>query len=200
MAEEIKYKIAKWFLSASNWALFLLIFILPLAIIVPSFFMPAYFLNGAHFFFAPGIALVICEVAIYLWMWSVGNTYYKMAGFNNLFSNRVFRFFVWIPVLVSLLFLIFWISGTSMLGMGRLSIANMLTGALLFLIPLELLFMVGKFYCFYFTSKVIKSAENREIAKFDDFISEFILLLLFPIGIWFIQPRINKLFKGLKDK
>ncbi len=48
-------------------------------------------------------------------------------------------------------------------------------------------------YIIAFTAKVIVSAERQAKAKFTDYIAEFFLIWLIPIGIWFLQPRINKI-------
>ncbi|AHM59328.1 hypothetical protein D770_05305 [Flammeovirgaceae bacterium 311] len=55
------------------------------------------------------------------------------------------------------------------------------------------------FYGFYaflhllaFPAKVLKSIEHGKKASFPDYLGYFIMILFWPIGIWFIQPRINK--------
>jgi len=50
------------------------------------------------------------------------------------------------------------------------------------------------FYCLYFNAKALKTAELQKPLTFSDFAGEFFLLWFFPIGIWILQPRINKLF------
>jgi len=44
-----------------------------------------------------------------------------------------------------------------------------------------------------FPAKTLKSIELNKEAKFRDYISEFFLIVFLPIGIWFLQPRINKI-------
>lgn len=59
-----------------------------------------------------------------------------------------------------------------------------------------LLFMtalITYIYVFYFAAKTIKTAETQKEMKFGDFASEFFLIVFFPIGVWILQPRINKL-------
>ena len=60
------------------------------------------------------------------------------------------------------------------------------------LIPL--LLIISFLYLFYFASKALTSAEKGKRTSFWDHIGEMILLLLGYIGIWFIQPRINKIY------
>jgi TM2 domain-containing membrane protein YozV len=126
-------------------------------------------------------------------MWSVGYKLYKQLNISSLFSNKTFKFFVTVPLVIIILILVFWLWGATILGLGQFSMANVLTGMLVFVIPLEILFMISKLYCFYFVAKVLKSAEKNETQTFETFAVDFIWLVLFPIGLWFIQPRVNKL-------
>jgi hypothetical protein len=50
------------------------------------------------------------------------------------------------------------------------------------------------FYCLYFNAKVLKAVELQKPVTFSEFAGEFFLIWFFPIGIWIIQPRLNKLF------
>jgi hypothetical protein len=186
-----------FFLRMKSILLFLLIFIIPLAITTSTFFVPGNWIYGAYMPFAVSAIILTTEVVLYLWMWALGNAYYKASPVREKFSNKAFRLFVWIPLLVTVLFIAFWVYGASTISTGKLSAATMLSSTLLFAIPLQLVFMIGKFYCFYFAAKLIKSAETGTEARFEDFTKEFILLLFFPIGLWFIQPRINKLYRQL---
>lgn len=62
------------------------------------------------------------------------------------------------------------------------------------LIPIHLFSMFCIFYCFYFTAKSLRSVELGRPVVFDDYAGEFFLFWFFPIGVWILQPRINKLF------
>lgn len=44
-------------------------------------------------------------------------------------------------------------------------------------------------------SKILKSAETRKSIRFSEHLGEFFLIWFFPIGIWNIQPRINRVTK-----
>ena len=48
-------------------------------------------------------------------------------------------------------------------------------------------------FCIYYNAKLIKSVELKKEANFADFSSDFFLILFFPIGIWIIQPKLNKI-------
>jgi hypothetical protein len=55
------------------------------------------------------------------------------------------------------------------------------------------------FYTLWFNAKTFKSVELQREALIGDYIGEFFLLWYFPIGIWFIQPRINKIFGSVEN-
>jgi len=52
----------------------------------------------------------------------------------------------------------------------------------------------GVIYTFYSVSKVYKSVVLERDVNFSECILEAFLIAFFPIGIWFIQPRINIIF------
>lgn len=46
-----------------------------------------------------------------------------------------------------------------------------------------------------FPAKTLKSIEIDKEAKLGDYIGDFFLIVFLPIGIWFLQPRINRILK-----
>jgi hypothetical protein len=60
--------------------------------------------------------------------------------------------------------------------------------------PLHFFAMFCLFYDLYFASKSLVMVETGRRAKFYDYAGPFFLMWFFPIGIWFIQPRINRLY------
>ncbi len=50
------------------------------------------------------------------------------------------------------------------------------------------------FYDLYFVSKNLVLAETSKSASFYDYAGPFFLIWFFPVGVWFIQPRINRLY------
>jgi len=59
------------------------------------------------------------------------------------------------------------------------------------LIPLHLFAIFCILYGIYYNAKLLKTIELQRLVIFSDFAGEFCLFLLFPIGIWVIQPKIN---------
>lgn len=62
------------------------------------------------------------------------------------------------------------------------------------LMPLQLFCAFCMFYCFYFIAKCLKAVEKQKDVTVGDYIGEFFLLWFWFVGVWLIQPKINKLF------
>jgi hypothetical protein len=59
------------------------------------------------------------------------------------------------------------------------------------------------FYVFYaflhsivFPAKTLKSIELGKKASFGEYLGDFFLIVFLPIGIWFLQPRINRIIRS----
>ncbi len=53
----------------------------------------------------------------------------------------------------------------------------------------------GLIYFFSRIPKSLNSIENKKVVKSSVYLKDSLLLFGFPIGVWFIQPRINKIAK-----
>jgi hypothetical protein len=96
---------------------------------------------------------------------------------------------------------------TKWMGLGLVYAAVYLLGGLLlfpsapgagqglpgFIIPMHLLAMFAMFYALVFTAKRLVTLERKQQVSFFEYSGPFFLLWFFPIGVWFIQPRVNKL-------
>jgi len=61
-------------------------------------------------------------------------------------------------------------------------------------LPLHLLAISCLIYVFYFDSKALAIAEKGEDVISNDYVLPLLLLFFSMIGIWLIQPRINRLY------
>jgi hypothetical protein len=66
------------------------------------------------------------------------------------------------------------------------------------LMPFHLVAMISMFYCMIKPAKLIKTYEMNVSVKFLDYIEDMLLFLVFPLGIWKIQPRINTIYNNRK--
>jgi hypothetical protein len=64
------------------------------------------------------------------------------------------------------------------------------------LILTHLFSMFCIFHSIYCVAKTVKAAEWGRDVTFNDFIGEFFLCWFFMIGVWILQPKINKIIRG----
>jgi len=62
------------------------------------------------------------------------------------------------------------------------------------IIPLHLFTMYCLFYTIWFIAKCIATIENNSVVGFDNYAGSFFLLWFFPIGVWFVHPKVRKIF------
>jgi hypothetical protein len=60
------------------------------------------------------------------------------------------------------------------------------------LVPIHLLALFCLFHCFYFCAKMLKTVQLQRRVNFSDFAGEFFLLWFSVIGVWILQPKINR--------
>jgi hypothetical protein len=126
------------------------------------------------------------------WAWSLAEALYpKLPGGHTL--NLVkFKTFLIIPAIYFLLVTFFMNGGYSINNSNFASY-----GAIAYLlVPLHLFCMYCMFYCIYFLAKSIECVESRnKNPNTSDYIGDFFCLWFIPIGIWFIQPKIQRIFR-----
>lgn len=93
-----------------------------------------------------------------------------------------------IPV-VYIIGLLFWVMDPSSSGSQPNSVTFII-------VPLHLISMVCIFLSFRYAAKIMKSVELGRMAKVSDYIGEFMLIWFMPLGVWILQPRLNKLVQS----
>jgi len=67
------------------------------------------------------------------------------------------------------------------------------------IVPLHVFAMYCMFYTIWFIAKCIATIENNKVVEFDNYAGNFFLLWFFPIGIWWIHPKVRKIFMGDRE-
>ncbi|MFA8299774.1 MAG: hypothetical protein ACEPOV_06410 [Hyphomicrobiales bacterium] len=65
-------------------------------------------------------------------------------------------------------------------------------------IPVYIVSIFILFYQVYFAAKISKITELQREVHFYEYTNEFLLFWFFPVGVWFLQPKINKFMKTHK--
>lgn len=134
------------------------------------------------------ISMLLFVAIFFGWFWVMAiNLYPKLPPEAKLNLNR-FKLFMLIPVVyiavISFLFggIPIGTQGGSTGGIGAI------------IVPVHLFSMFCISWCLAFLAKSLKAVELQRPVTFSDYAGEFFLIWFFPIGVWIIQPRINKLF------
>jgi hypothetical protein len=177
-------------LTLKHWQIFSLLIGLPMVFqfIAMGSIMTSN--NPTTIFVVFPIIMILIVGIFFGWFYALGTNLHKMLPETTKMNLTRFKIFLFIPVAYMLFLSVFMlVMFFNVSSDGR---PNPLIFALI--VPLHLFSMFCIFYCLYFNAKALKTVEWQKPVTFSDFAGEFFLIWFFPIGIWFIQPRLNKLF------
>ncbi|MBL7815237.1 MAG: hypothetical protein JNL70_09510 [Saprospiraceae bacterium] len=183
----------KFFLQLKHWQLFLLIIGVP---IILEFFALSLIFKAddasegiEQLLKVFPILMVLYTGTLFGWLWSVGTFLTKKLPSDVSMPEGLFKGAVIVPVIY--IAFICWFIAKLMWGneMSELFIQENLA----LILTAHFTSMLCIFYIFYYNAKVLKTVEMQKKVSFGDYIGEFFLFWFFPIGIWILQPRINKL-------
>ncbi len=193
------------FLRAKHWQLFLLTFGLPMIfqfIMIGTMIFnftshnsPDPTMMFSYMKFFPFI-MILFAVVYFGWFWSVAvGLQKKVPVYVKMKVNR-FKILFFIPLVYLVLFTSFFsISINSAFGADpQQSIINIFD-LFAVIVPLHLFSMFCIFYSLYFVAKTFKTVELQRQVSFSDFAGEFFMIWFYPIGIWIVQPKINKMLE-----
>lgn len=215
----------KWMLRLKHWQLFLMI-IGPgiLAIILHMYRILTMFtqISTEEFTGDPNPDLIfdrafghmpyfmalifISYLVSILWHWSIGNLLHDKLPVGTNMNLNLFRVAVVATGVGFLVFIGYMLYFFSIM-MDFATIAaqapeppiQMFAGMFL-MFPVQIAVMVATFYIYYFCGRSIKTAEQQRDLTFSDYIGEFFLVWFSFIGIWILQPRLNKLVDKSKEE
>ena len=186
--------LVRFLLRAKHWQVFLIFALLWLAavvaMIVPMLRSPQEALDNLLPFFA---AMELGAIFFALWLWSVGAFLNAPTGLSFRAKTTLFRALVLVVPIYLPIF------GFFFRGMSGVDVRLALI-SLAVIIPLHFLVMFCQIYSCYFVSKGLASAEHGRPALLSDYIGYFVCLWFFPVGIWIVQPRINRLYVAMPSQ
>ncbi|MDW7690983.1 hypothetical protein R9C00_20490 [Flammeovirgaceae bacterium SG7u.111] len=196
------------FLKAKHWQLFLLFFGVPFifqVLMMGSIFSqigndtsePLLFIF--NFLSIMPILMILMMGVLFGWFWSVVIGLQKYLPEGVTIKMTRFKVFFFIPIIYILFF-------TTSFSIMFFNISGIVEGAseppfdpsLIFayfgiIMPLHLFSMFCIFHTIYQAAKVFKAVELQREVKFSDFAGEFFMIWFFYVGIWIIQPKVNKM-------
>lgn len=174
-------------LRLKHWQTFLLLFVLPFLL---QFGLPELFnAAGVELGWVATLLLDALPSVIYvLWMWRMGLHLYRRLPVQIKISPVYLHLGALYFVLYTLLFIY-------TLGLVKESVleGNFPYGMLLLLAPMHLLATFCFLYIVYFAARSLVSVEQQQVVSAGAFTGAYLLFLFLPIGIWFLQTRLNKL-------
>jgi len=178
------------FLKLKHWQLFGLLVGLPM--ILQIFMMVTIFTtkqSSSALMLLP-VIMIISMTVFFGWFYSVGTNLHNKLPESVKMNITLFKTFLFLPVA----YICFFVSVilTTMFDGSNGGLNPTYFGII---IPLHFFMMFCMFYLLYFISSTLKAVELGRQVSFNDYAGEFFLIWFFPIGIWFIQPRINELFR-----
>lgn len=174
--------IGRFFLRAKAWQVFVIVVGLysvgELCSIATSVQVPGVASNQAVL-----VLGAVCRCGVFLWLWLLGSCLVGMVPPDEKHS------------------------GKSLSIAGGICIAYLMASAFVrgprtvgFMAFLALIAVICMLYMVDFVAASLLAAESRRMPRFREYAKPFFLLLLFPLGIWLVQPRLNKLYDGKRRK
>jgi len=123
---------------------------------------------------------IVALGGFFLWLWSIGSFLNSLVKPGLRLSLGFFQFALIFPLTYGLAFPgIEWLPPTYRIYM---------------IAPIHLFAMICIIYSVRFVSKSLALQEECRFLTFRDYYLSFFLLWFFPIGVWWIQPKINRLY------
>jgi len=184
-----------FFLRIKNWQLFIIIFL-------PWLFHKlrnSYILNYKDFGDFDGLILFgITGILCASWQLSITYNFSKRKYALKNFSQLRFKIFA--------NYGFFYILGCTLFFFLENMLSQYISRSIeviffiLFLNPLSFtFFIIAFFYTIYQNAKLIKTLELKRTVSFSDFAFIFFCFCIFPLGIWLIQSKINRIFESKEE-
>lgn len=195
------------FLKAKHWQLFLLAFGVPflscIGLIVYTVVQlvmlqgdDATFLFTYYTWFP--LIIAISMGTTLGWLWSVTTGLQPRVPVHLRMNLFRFKLFCIVPITYTLALAIF--VGLIFAGIADTSDFDpdpvMVVTSVAIIVPLHLFSMFCIFHTIYYAAKTYKTVEFQKQVNFTDFIGEFFLAWFYFIGVWVLQPKINKMLTG----
>lgn len=167
-------KLSSVLISLKNWQIFVIFSFLLLLAMPFSGLLPLIVSRAIYFLFV---------LVFVLWHYGVYNLAKQVIGRHQ---NTYLLFYVLLltPLLYSVLLVVFY--DFDIEKMNGNFFLNFSFGGL------HLISIFSYFYLSYVNGKNIKAIElGTQPNSFSEFSNEFFLLLFFPIGVWYLQPKLN---------
>jgi hypothetical protein len=177
----------RFLLRLRHWQLFLITWGVPLIMNAYAFSDPILMLRIFPY------VMLLFTVGTFGWMWAIGTEAHKRLPADVSMNLTMFRIFLIVPVLYILVIILAMQTEVFFGNEGEGMSAGLTIVPVLLVV--HLLSMVFIFLALRFAAKALKSAELGRLAKFGDYAGEFFMIWFSIIGMWVLQPKLNKMVK-----
>lgn len=194
------------FLRAKHWQLFVPLMVIPFVTMIIFGIVAAFTTynlehhsrttrpeDAANLLYFIPVILILCSFIQFAWSWSIFAKLSKLVPDHVWLPLGRIKFFFILPIIYfcALPFYIVFVIHTFV----QQNETNLpLVAALGILVLLLYFFCIFcMIHTMYFSAKIIRCAELQRDARFSTFVGYFFLIWIFPVGVWFIQPKINAL-------
>ncbi|GAB3537406.1 hypothetical protein GCM10027443_30310 [Pontibacter brevis] len=174
-------------LRLKHWQTFLLLFVLPFLL---QYGMPKLLAAAgvAPGWFATLLLDALPSVACVLWLWQIGlYLYHRLPE-----QIRITPVYLHLGMLYFVLYTPLLLYTLGLMKESALE-GHLPYGMLLLLVPMHLLATFCFLYIVYFAARALVSVEQQRVVAAGEFTGAYLQFLFLPLGIWFLQPRLNKL-------
>lgn len=175
-------------LRLKHWQAFLLLFVLPF--LLQYGLTEALDATGTILGETANLVLDALPSVVYvLWLWRIGlHLYHRLPA-----QIKISRAYLHLGTLYFVLYTLLLVYT---LGLVKEDVqeGNFPYGMLLLLAPMHLLATFCILYTVYFAARSLASVEEQRMVSGAEFAGAYLQFLFLPVGIWFLQPRLNKLY------
>ena len=182
------------FLRLKHWQLFGLLIGIPFVFQIVGMMAIIVSQDPTMMFTVFPLIMILFMGVFFGWFYTLGINLNKKLPDTVKMNLTTFKWFLFIPIAYITFFSIFMSGIFINLFEGGEPNPIAIASSFAIIFPLHLFSMFCIFYCLYFVAKSLKAVEWQRPVTFSDYAGEFFLIWFFPIGVWFIQPRINKMF------
>lgn len=205
-----------FFVKAKHWQLFLLLCGVPIVLQIFMLVSISIAVTSGRPLLAIGnvfvlmpIATILFAITLFSWLYNLGTRFYGKLPKGIVISLNMFKVCIILPaayiaILSMIMFGLFKSMGALVTSGNADPTAistqeSILLSSMTFIFIMHLVSMAAIIYSLRFVAKTLRSIEIGQEALINDYLGEFFLFWFFPIGIWVLQPRINKLFENISN-
>lgn len=171
------------FIRLRHWQIFLIAWGPLTAVLLVLFNFPDLIL----YYFPIVLGLFLIGLAnSFAWVWAIVN---EMKKFVPPISTTLFKIAFWVPFTYIWIMIAFALYNLRIRKVQSINVEiELLVSAVLGIVSVACII-----YGLIFAGRIIKAAELQKEPSIKEHLMESWLMLLPPIGLWFIQPKLNKI-------